>query len=108
MALLICSDCGNYVSSSARSCVHCGNILIAEVPGAIGVAIRVVYVVLCAIIIAAAMVATPASGMLAAVAGVAALFVLSVSFVILLYVTRRDRRRAVRGATRPVPVEAGG
>lgn len=107
--LLICSDCDERVSSTAAACVHCGNVLKEGRPGTIGYAVRVVYWVFVAIIVAAATIsfglAAESGGpaMVPLVLFVAFLvwFVVSISAAVLLYVTRAERLVDLPRATRP-------
>lgn len=119
MVLMVCTDCGGRVSSSADQCVHCGNVLQAGHPGAIGTAVRIVYYGFCGIVIfvgGISLIWALRSGNIGAAASTIAIslavwFFGSISAVVLLYVTRAERRLPVSGATRsavaPAPSNPG-
>ena len=119
MALASCADCGGAVSTSARSCIHCGAELRRDAPGAIGIAVRVIYYLLCLFLVAVGVFAFReaaadrglAVALLVPAVVLVVWVVMSASAAVLLYVTRLGRTEPVRGAlagqqdTRP-PVKA--
>lgn len=111
MTLVHCSDCQLAVSSEAPSCVHCGKPLYRHGPGVIGIAVRVVYWAFTILVwgvgifvLIAAFRARDGFGIRDAILFTPAIWLAgSVAAAVLLYVTRRERSRAIEGATtRPV------
>jgi len=103
MSLLICVDCQGRVSSSAMTCVHCGNVLQVEKPGFLGSVIRVLYAVFTIVLIAFTLIVMKAGGdlggsiVLVPLASFGIWFVVSIGLAVLLYVTRHGRIVRVGG-----------
>ncbi|MEH7904065.1 hypothetical protein V7794_22985 [Rhizobium laguerreae] len=105
MALMVCRDCQGKVSSTAMTCVHCGNVLRVEKPGFLGMLVRLLYVLftiaLIVVTVAATRYAQPLDGraLMIPVASFGIWFMVSVALAVLLYVTRLGRIVRVDGAT---------
>jgi hypothetical protein len=110
MSLLICNDCHNKVSTSAMTCVHCGNVLKIGKPGVIGSALRILYGLFCLVlvlIVGGAAVSAynsliPGDAVFVVAIGAGIWLAGSISIVVLLYVTRNEKIVAVQAATSPM------
>ncbi|MDH6273639.1 hypothetical protein M2311_003729 [Rhizobium leguminosarum] len=114
MALLVCRDCQGKVSSTAMTCVHCGNLLRVQKPGFLGLVVRILYflftVALVIITFGALRFAQPldSRALMIPLAAFGIWFAVSVSLAVLLYVTRLGRIVRVDGATDGDPPTIGG
>lgn len=112
MALLMCADCNEKVSSNAMTCVHCGNLLREHRPGIIGGVLRVFYGMFClALFLLGALAvkegvtgaARPSDVMLVPLVCFGIWFAGSVAVAVLLYVTRQGSIARVGGSLRHHP-----
>ena len=103
MSLLICVDCQGKVSSSAMTCVHCGNVLQVDKPGFLGSVIRVLYAVFTIVLVAFTLIIMKAGGelggsiILVPLISFGIWFMVSIGLAVLLYVTRHGRIVRVGG-----------
>lgn len=110
MALLTCADCVGTVSSSAMTCVHCGNVLQLEKPGAIGIVLRGLYILFCVALVVIGVITItstlnsltqrPSDVLMVPLILLAIWFGVSIAIAVLLYVTRHGRIERVEGAVR--------
>lgn len=117
MALLTCADCAGTVSSSAMTCVHCGNVLQLNKPGAIGIILRGLYVLFCVglavvgVITVTSMLNSftqrPSDVLMVPLLLLAIWFGVSIAIAVLLYVTRHGRIERVEGAARQFAQQQG-
>lgn len=113
MALVECTDCNYHVSTSARNCMRCGNPLLYDHPGIIGKTVRFLYgLAVLLIVVATGVIAgfairggEPVAALTTLVTGFVVWFTVSVSFVILLYVTRNERVSPIVGSTRIIQTQ---
>lgn len=104
MNLMTCAACNGQVSDTAMTCVHCGNVLQKQRPGAVGMIIRLLYAIFTVGVIVIGIAAMQqAKGDPEAAAMVPLIMggiwvVVSIALSILMYVTRGGRQVRVTGA----------
>lgn len=106
MALVICNECDGKISEKAYTCVHCGSPLLKDAPGVVGVVLRGLYILFCAVLVLICIVAFAdrtldlQAKILVPVIEFGIWFLVSLSIAVLLYVTRLGNTHRVEGAVR--------